>query len=82
VAGRVAVPTLAISAMDDPVCSSVGIDPTLFDNNPNLVLASTERGSHLAFYQGFTAVPWVDEAVVQWLDAALNHADSEAVCDI
>ena len=82
VAGRVAVPTLAISAMDDPVCSSVGIDPTLFDNNPNLVLASTERGSHLAFYQGFTAVPWVDDAVVQWLDAALNHADSEAVCDI
>ena len=76
VAGKVAVPTLAISAQDDPVCSSAGIDPALFDNNPNLILAFTERGSHLAFYQGITAVPWVDEAVVQWLDAALDHAEA------
>jgi predicted alpha/beta-fold hydrolase len=66
------VPLLAINALDDPVCVAGNIEPELFEVNPHLILATTKYGSHLAFYEGATAVPWVDTAVVQFFDSVLK----------
>lgn len=71
-AETISVPMLAINALDDPVCVAENIEPELFRANPNLILATTAHGSHLAFYEGPRAVPWVDEATVQFFDAVLS----------
>ncbi|CAN0880648.1 Embryogenesis-associated protein EMB8 [Linum grandiflorum] len=53
--GNVAVPLLCISALDDPVCTKESIPWDECRMNPNIVLAATEHGGHLGFYEGITA---------------------------
>ncbi|CAN0880458.1 Embryogenesis-associated protein EMB8 [Linum grandiflorum] len=53
--GNVAVPLLCISALDDPVCTREAIPWDECRMNPNIVLAATEHGGHLAYYEGITA---------------------------
>ncbi|KAF8112878.1 hypothetical protein N665_0059s0016 [Sinapis alba] len=62
--GNVAVPLLCISALDDPLCTKEAIpweecriDMKLLWKraNKNIVLATTNHGGHLAFFEGLTA---------------------------
>ena len=48
----------------------VGADLVLA--NPSLVLATTRRGGHLAFYEGLMAKPWAERVALEWLGAALE----------
>lgn len=59
--GNVSVPLLCISALDDPVCTREAIPWDECRANINIVLATTKRGGHLAFFEGLTAasVWWV-----------------------
>ncbi|GMJ00631.1 hypothetical protein like AT5G49950 [Hibiscus trionum] len=52
---HVSVPLLCISALDDPVCTSEAIPWDECRVNENIILATTQHGGHLAFYEGITA---------------------------
>lgn len=51
---NVAVPLLCISALDDPVCTREAIPFDECRANKNIVLATTQHGGHLAFFEGIT----------------------------
>ncbi|KAH7568161.1 hypothetical protein JRO89_XS07G0249900 [Xanthoceras sorbifolium] len=59
--GKVSVPLLCVSALDDPVCTREAIPWDECRANKNVVLATTHHGGHLAFFEGITAngVWWV-----------------------
>jgi uncharacterized protein len=50
---KIRVPTLAISALDDPVVTKDCIPYEKFESNPYLLLAVTKRGGHLGWFQGY-----------------------------
>ncbi|XP_057490682.1 embryogenesis-associated protein EMB8 isoform X2 [Actinidia eriantha] len=52
--GNVSVPLLCISALDDPVCTREAIPWDECRANENIVLATTQHGGHLAFFEGVT----------------------------
>ncbi|CAA0265804.1 unnamed protein product [Arabidopsis thaliana] len=52
--GNVAVPLLCISALDDPLCTKEAIPWDECRANKNIVLATTNHGGHLAFFEGLT----------------------------
>lgn len=51
---RVQVPTMALSALDDPVVTSDCIPHEEFKANPNLVLVETLRGGHIGWFTGMS----------------------------
>ncbi|KAK4776729.1 hypothetical protein SAY86_005417 [Trapa natans] len=66
--GKVSVPLLCISALDDPVCTSEAIPWDECRANKNIVLATTPHGGHLGFYEGITARRlWWVRAVSEFL---------------
>ena len=70
-----ALATLAvIVGADSPFCVSQNVDDHrgLVLANPSLVLATTRRGGHLAFYEGLMAKPWAERVALEWLGAALE----------
>lgn len=50
---KIQKPTLAISALDDPVVTSDCIPHEEFKTNPYLVLVETVRGGHIGWFTGF-----------------------------
>ncbi|XP_011097230.1 embryogenesis-associated protein EMB8 [Sesamum indicum] len=70
--GQVSVPLLCISALDDPVCTREAIPWDECRANKNVVLATTQHGGHLAFFEGLTGSGlWWVRAVNEFLAALL-----------
>ncbi|CAH8309266.1 unnamed protein product [Eruca vesicaria subsp. sativa] len=68
--GNVAVPLLCISALDDPLCTKEAIPWEECRANKNIVLATTNHGGHLAFFEGLTASSlWWVRATNEFLGA-------------
>ncbi|CAK9147351.1 unnamed protein product, partial [Ilex paraguariensis] len=66
--GNVMVPLLCISAIDDPVCTREAIPWDECRANQNIILAATQHGGHLAFFEGITAKSlWWVRAVDEFL---------------
>jgi predicted alpha/beta-fold hydrolase len=68
------IPTLAISGMNDPVCSGHGA-PNNIDNKlgKGLVIAQVLKGGHVTFPQSFLGTTsWVDEVIINWLEAIIT----------
>ncbi|KAL3651536.1 hypothetical protein CASFOL_004538 [Castilleja foliolosa] len=59
--GGVMVPLLCISSLDDPICTGEAIPWDECRLNPNVVLATTQHGGHLPFFEGLAAnsIWWV-----------------------
>ncbi|KAJ4833079.1 hypothetical protein Tsubulata_001055 [Turnera subulata] len=53
--GEISVPLLGISALDDPVCTKEAIPWDECRANPNIILAATKHGGHLAYFEGLLA---------------------------
>ncbi|CAI0439468.1 unnamed protein product, partial [Linum tenue] len=67
--GNVAVPLLCINALDDPVCTRESIPWDECRMNPNIVLAATQHGGHLAYFEGISAsTMWWVRAVSEFLE--------------
>ncbi|KAF9690292.1 hypothetical protein SADUNF_Sadunf01G0180300 [Salix dunnii] len=67
--GNVSVPLLCISAMDDPVCTREAIPWDECRANENIILAVTQHGGHLAYYEGISADSmWWVRAVDEFFD--------------
>lgn len=65
---NVSVPLLCISALDDPVCTREAIPFDECRANKNIVLATTQHGGHLAFFEGITGSGlWWVRAVGEFL---------------
>ena len=70
-----AVPTLALSARDDPVCCVDGAPGTADEVGPGLAVAVTRTGGHLGFSQGvlgLSAFGWMEAVTLQWFTACLQ----------
>ncbi|XP_043706298.1 phospholipase ABHD3 isoform X2 [Telopea speciosissima] len=66
--GNVSVPLLCISALDDPLCTREAIPWDECRANKNIVLATTQHGGHLAFFEGLTGDSlWWVRAVDEFL---------------
>ncbi|KAL8264872.1 hypothetical protein R6Q59_023002 [Mikania micrantha] len=59
--GRIKVPLLCISALDDPVCTKEALIWDECRVNKNIVLATTQHGGHLGYLDGIDAkgIWWV-----------------------
>ncbi|CAM8936305.1 unnamed protein product [Rhodiola kirilowii] len=65
---KVAIPLLCVSALDDPVCTREAIPWDECRANKNIVLATTQHGGHLAFFEGISAKNlWWVRATVEFL---------------
>lgn len=85
--GDVMVPLLCISAIDDPVCTGEALPFDECRANKNIVLAATQHGGHLAYYEGMTANSlWWVRAVHEFLivleSSALVHRKKEVEMQI
>lgn len=73
---RVRVPTLLLSAVDDPFVPAVALpDPARLP--PNVLLEVTERGGHVGFVEGppWRVTSWAERRAVEFLRGALRTAD-------
>ncbi|CAK4640064.1 hypothetical protein LEN26_018775 [Aphanomyces euteiches] len=79
---KIAVPVLCINAKDDPVCTYGQINWSIFDINPNSMLALTTYGSHCGFYEStswwwpFQLKSWAAKASLDYLQTALRYKQS------
>jgi len=69
---RIKVPVMILNADDDPVCV---IENALDHMDairriPDALLVRTARGSHCAFFEGWTARPWANRLIAGYLVAA------------
>ncbi|KAK9077067.1 hypothetical protein SSX86_005402 [Deinandra increscens subsp. villosa] len=51
---NVSVPLLCVNAIDDPVCTDESIPWDECRKNKNIVLATTQHGGHIAFFEGMS----------------------------
>jgi len=79
---QISTPTLAISAMDDPICCHSGA-PSSIDQNvgKGLCVVKTEFGGHLAFplhspETSLLSACWIDNVVMKFVDAQLSKERS------
>jgi uncharacterized protein len=62
------IPTLAITAQDDPLVPfSMYRDP-VFDTNPVITLLAPSHGGHLGFLSRGRPRFWIDEAALRWIE--------------
>ncbi|KAJ4962385.1 hypothetical protein NE237_022324 [Protea cynaroides] len=83
--GNVSVPLLCISALDDPVCTREAIPWDECRANRNIVLATTQHGGHLGFFQGLTGdILWWVSAVDEFLcvlhGSSFMHRQNKTHC--
>ncbi|KAJ3046088.1 hypothetical protein HDV00_003838 [Rhizophlyctis rosea] len=68
----VAIPTLLLSALDDPVASSEAIPYYEAMSNPHVLLATTDRGGHLGWFEGIWPRRWFAEPVTQFATVVIE----------
>lgn len=68
-----AVPLLCLNAADDPIASVEGVPEDVPLRNPNVVVAITSEGGHVAWCSGAAPLGnyWVDDVTVEWLQQHL-----------
>ncbi|KAJ1959218.1 hypothetical protein GGI12_004449 [Dipsacomyces acuminosporus] len=72
---NIARPYLAINSLDDPVTPPEGIPMDKFKNNsnPNISLALTRHGGHLAFFSGISPTIWFVKPVIEYISAIIEN---------
>lgn len=73
--GRVATPTLAVSAQDDPFLPRDVLEEVRRRASPAMELRFTPRGGHVGFVAGGGNHPrsWAEETIVDWLSRRLRE---------
>jgi predicted alpha/beta-fold hydrolase len=71
---RIRVPTLFITAQDDPFVPFRIYDHPAFRQNPYLQLLATEYGGHLGFLSKGRPRLWLDQVIMEWIrDSGTKH---------
>ena len=76
---RIRVPTLIVTAKDDPLVPFSTYDHPAFQRNPCLRLVAAEHGGHLGFIARGQPRFWLDGVVIDWLDEIQNKAPAGLV---
>lgn len=68
----VAVPVMVLNAADDPVCVAENADDHVaaIRQMPDALMVRTARGSHCAFYEGWSPRSWSNRLIGEYLLAA------------
>ncbi|KAJ2888403.1 hypothetical protein FB639_000664 [Coemansia asiatica] len=69
---KIKIPMLFINALDDPMCYRHTIPYAEIEANPNLVLACTRYGGHLAYFEGTGLSPWLPKQLSQFIQGMLD----------
>eukprot|EP01135_Chromosphaera_perkinsii_P002764 Nk52_evm132s226 gene=Nk52_evmTU132s226 len=73
----VKIPLLCLNAVDDPFCPVTSIPFDDIKENPNIILALTARGGHVAFLEGtFYTQSFVDRVVSEYVAYVFTSAES------
>lgn len=66
------VPMLILNAKDDPVChiDNVYEHQHRMDKMDNVILVITDRGSHCAYFEGFSAKSWANRMISEYFVAS------------
>ena len=73
-------PILCINALDDPVCTRENIDFDIFSRIDDVLLVTTQRGSHVCFFEGQLwpkACSRADVIALEYIAALLRYSDQE-----
>ncbi|KAI9350296.1 Alpha/Beta hydrolase protein [Obelidium mucronatum] len=62
----IAIPTLLLSDLNDPIAMKESIPYADILGNPNLVLAVTKRGGHLGWYEGWLPRRWYPKPIIEF----------------
>ena len=75
---RLAIPLLILNAADDPVChiQNVYEHRDVVGQIPQVILATTARGSHCAYFEGWRAQPWAHHLSADYF-TAVNRLQAE-----
>jgi len=75
----IAVPTLIVHSMDDPMVDFTAYGHTAFRGNPDITLLATEHGGHVGFLAASSSERWwVDHTVRRWLESEMTGLPSPA----
>ncbi|KAI9353324.1 Alpha/Beta hydrolase protein [Zopfochytrium polystomum] len=67
------IPGMFLSALDDPVASALAIPRYEILANPNLFLATTKKGGHIGWFDGyFSARRWFAKPLVEFAEALVQ----------
>ena len=66
---NIKIPLMILNAEDDPVCSIKNLEPykAKIQQMQNIVVVTTKRGSHCAFYEGFQSKSWASRLIADFL---------------
>jgi predicted alpha/beta-fold hydrolase len=75
---KIAIPTLFLNALDDPISAQDAIPYQKIKSNPNCILATTERGGHVAWIDGLLPIgpSWMEQTCQQFITVATNLLSS------
>ncbi len=70
-AHTITIPTLVLSAADDPVCTIKGSPTDANSIGEGVVIAVTRTGGHVVFANGLflTTRSWMDESALEWFQS-------------
>lgn len=76
---RICVSTLIVSAADDPLVPARVFEHPAIASNPNLELRLIPHGGHLGFIARRKPRLWLDEFLLEWIEAAGNNRPEKSV---
>ena len=65
---NIRTPLLVLNAEDDPVCKIDNLYPylPLIEKMPNVLVVTTAKGSHCAYYEGWGARSWAHRLMANY----------------
>lgn len=79
---KIRVPTLVITAKDDPLVPFSVYDHPAFRENPCLKLIAADHGGHLGFIARRRPRFWLDGVVLEWLDQFTGSARNKTAAGL
>ncbi len=67
------VPTLVITAEDDPLVPFEIFRHQAFQQNPSLRLMATKHGGHLGFLSRYKPRFWIDSFALNWVEEVISN---------
>jgi len=81
---NIAIPFLVLQSLDDPIIPKDVIPYRSFLDNPNMILATTHTGGHIAWMEGMdpTGKSWADHACVEFVHSILDHLQASQMTEV
>ena len=78
---NIKIPLMVLNSQDDPVCHIDNFEPYMPEilNLPSIVVVTTKKGSHCAFYEGWTPQSWASRLISSYF---LKHHQHRELLDI